>query len=286
MQSETTIVNLNAQAAAYVCPECQAESRATAKYCRKCGIARIENSVVASPAEQFAPEANFETIKLDYSHVEAIATLSETTTDCNSEPSDQSNDQSDDQIAEQVTVQIVQSDPVRVPELVVVEDEGFRSKLVLSSDLGITSQIATDPNIVAIVAGSQSQQSNSPESAIVSNVVLETSLQAVPEKPITQRQCASCQTRIRLSDKFCIWCGTKQPASTSLEFKTCSFCLVPIPTKAAFCSLCGITVEANYNQESAQQNDQQEDPSENSPSQKDTTEEPVFFYEDDWLTKN
>lgn len=254
MQSEITTVNLSAQPVSYVCPQCQVDNRPSAKYCRKCGIPRIEK------------EATVEVAVTDQSFEQGGNQFEQYL-----EPSlDQNADQRLDQGFYQTTDRCCDNNLPTNADLIITPDEQASPKLILSSDLGITSQIATEPCVV------------SDTTSIFSNIVWETTPQVVPEQAITQRQCASCQTRIRMTDKYCIWCGTKQPASTSLEFKTCSFCLVPIPAKAGYCSLCGITVEANYNQEGTARSI---NTNEIGSISRDTTEEPVFHYEDDWLRR-
>lgn len=52
-------------------------------------------------------------------------------------------------------------------------------------------------------------------------------------------QCISCETSIRALDKFCIWCGEKQPDRTPPQMKRCAECKTQLPVNANFCFVCG-----------------------------------------------
>lgn len=52
-------------------------------------------------------------------------------------------------------------------------------------------------------------------------------------------QCISCETSIRALDKFCIWCGEKQPDRTPPQMKRCAECKTQLPVTANFCFVCG-----------------------------------------------
>jgi len=54
--------------------------------------------------------------------------------------------------------------------------------------------------------------------------------------------CPSCGANVRLADKFCIWCGEKQPQRTRVKMKRCPDCRTQLPLKANFCFVCGADV--------------------------------------------
>lgn len=51
--------------------------------------------------------------------------------------------------------------------------------------------------------------------------------------------CVSCATSIRALDKFCIWCGEKQPDRSPPQMKRCAECKTQLPVTANFCFVCG-----------------------------------------------
>ncbi len=55
----------------------------------------------------------------------------------------------------------------------------------------------------------------------------------------TAPQCVSCGTSIRALDKFCIWCGEKQPERSPPQMKRCADCKTQLPVSANFCFVCG-----------------------------------------------
>jgi hypothetical protein len=54
--------------------------------------------------------------------------------------------------------------------------------------------------------------------------------------------CPACRTMLRATDKFCCWCGDKQPDRSIPYMKMCLECNALLPEKANFCCVCGAQV--------------------------------------------
>jgi len=52
-------------------------------------------------------------------------------------------------------------------------------------------------------------------------------------------QCPECRTMLRATDKFCCWCGARQPERSIPYMKLCLECNALLPGKANFCCVCG-----------------------------------------------
>jgi RNA polymerase subunit RPABC4/transcription elongation factor Spt4 len=59
-------------------------------------------------------------------------------------------------------------------------------------------------------------------------------------------QCPECSTMLRATDKFCCWCGERQPERSIPYMKLCLVCNALLPGKANFCCVCGSSV-TNFN---------------------------------------
>lgn len=74
--------------------------------------------------------------------------------------------------------------------------------------------------------------------------------------------CPNCRSNIRLSDKFCIWCGARQPQKVKAPIKSCPDCQTQLPMSANFCYVCGNGVALQLAKRVAVANElfQEEDP--------------------------
>jgi hypothetical protein len=63
------------------------------------------------------------------------------------------------------------------------------------------------------------------------------------QAPRSRPTCPSCGSNVRSLDKFCIWCGQKQPERMASESKRCPDCGMVLPVAANFCFACGHDVE-------------------------------------------
>jgi hypothetical protein len=63
----------------------------------------------------------------------------------------------------------------------------------------------------------------------------------LPPQPVQSGRpaCPECASYVRALDKFCIWCGAKQPQRIPPEMKKCPKCETQLPARANFCFVCG-----------------------------------------------
>ena len=68
----------------------------------------------------------------------------------------------------------------------------------------------------------------------------------LPSQPdFSTPECPSCYTALRVTDKFCCWCGEPQPNRVLPFMKLCLDCNTLLPEKANFCYSCGTDVGYN-----------------------------------------
>ncbi|GEM_PF-3306564 len=95
------------------------------------------------------------------------------------------------------------------------------------------------PPVVSVVAGAAAESASSatprPADETASAGRPAEARKAKPGEPA----CASCGASIRARDKFCIWCGEKQPSRVPPPMKRCPECRTELPVDANFCYVCG-----------------------------------------------
>ncbi len=209
----------------FVCPACQTENRPTAKFCRKCGLRRqvTDGSAVAvatpveRPAgpEQTSSTANAEARGTDDGKRAATAAVATSAAD----PEGQTDElgELEDEFGEEITEEEVQKELEQKRPGSAESQQGEAGQHVPSS--------GTDP--------SQAQESETPQAD-----------QAPADgQPVEPRRgghtCPSCGSNVRVTDKFCIWCGERQPQRTVPKMKRCSECRTQLPMTANYCFVCG-----------------------------------------------
>lgn len=202
----------------YICRLCHAENKPTAKFCRRCGVARPqeEKSVaVESDAEatQHAAAGNGEN-KRDEKAGDATPSAAEL----------QMKMQAEHVLGEEHAPEPVEE---------ITEEE-------VASELHPPPQLP--PPAVSVVEG----RADEGQSAAAEPQTEETGAQPAsapaPEPrpaPAGGTACASCGAGIRARDKFCIWCGEKQPERVPPPMKRCAECRTHLPMNANFCYVCG-----------------------------------------------
>ncbi len=60
--------------------------------------------------------------------------------------------------------------------------------------------------------------------------------------PISNPECSSCSSTVRLADRFCCWCGESQPVRVGSTPVICRNCSQSLPLRANFCFQCGCPV--------------------------------------------
>jgi len=119
-------------------------------------------------------------------------------------------------------------------------------------DAAGTAERSDDAGLVQAPAHAHKEMTESAEpgraeepSAEGSNVVSFPGGEAVMPEPQAQPQrhggptCPACASNVRLSDKFCIWCGERQPQRARPKMKRCSECRTLLVLSANFCYVCG-----------------------------------------------
>lgn len=190
----------------FTCPVCQAENRHDAKFCRKCGQARA-GLERASAASRATPERPA------------------------SQPVVLRNAAVQDAVVQDAELQdaAVQNSPPQ-------GEEGQR-QAVLRAD-------APSENVQRESGQHESLSRESAQSPPVSPEVVSVPEQnALPD--FSSPECPTCWTALRVSDKYCSWCGEPQPMRTLPYERACLRCSMLLPQKANFCHACGNEVTVN-----------------------------------------
>ena len=195
----------------YICPMCQAENRPTAKFCRKCGSSR--------PAE---PSADVSVA------VSATTAVEEKPGGNGGSETGKFEADASDELVEEITEEEVAAE---------------------ASQAGLIAQDAT------MRPGSRETESGEQDSANTSSGDKASAGQSpeAADEPAAQvvaprrggPTCQSCGAHIRVLDKFCIWCGERQPERSPVPMKRCSDCRTQLPMTANFCFACGNDVGAH-----------------------------------------
>jgi hypothetical protein len=207
----------------FVCPLCQVENRATAKFCRRCGKTRAELDIIT--------KSNDSTSAVTPSEIDVPAQPQEPV------PADQE--------AAAAPLAFVYAGP-ETPIQAQTADQR-------SPDMGASSEPAAQPS------GSEADVLTSPADVLTSeaNVLtseadvqafdadVSTSDDAAPNNFGRQTyvydspECPSCHSGLRVTDKFCSWCGESQPNRLYPDLRVCPGCDQRLPYRANYCFSCG-----------------------------------------------
>ena len=102
----------------------------------------------------------------------------------------------------------------------------------------------TITHVSAISDDSRRSQEGKPHENVKRDVEGSSARPAQDESSRRRPTCPSCGSSVRALDKFCIWCGQKQPERMPMETKRCPDCGTTLPVAANFCFACGHDVEA------------------------------------------
>ncbi len=195
--------------ALYICRLCHAENKPTAKFCRRCGVAR--------PQEEHK----------DASAVEA--TLKPV----------------DHQAAPVVEVTRHSDESPANPCCETASSESRTNGGESRANAAAQAQREERPSQDKTVAESSEERALAEEirKKLLAAVEAEpTGMPALSTEPVARRggpPCVSCGTAIRALDKFCIWCGERQPDKPPPQMKRCAECRTHLPVNANFCYVCG-----------------------------------------------
>jgi ribosomal protein L40E len=201
----------------FVCPLCQVENRATAKFCRRCGKTRAElDSIVKSEirsAGVAAPDIEESTSKQE-DRVPAAAEVEqkELITFVYAGPEPLRPGASGDAVLETCGQEALQAD-IRDPHIQDpdIQDPDIRDPEVQDPD--VRDPDVQDPDVQDISGGQ--------------------------EQGYVPPHCFSCHSGLRSTDKFCSWCGEPQPNRLYPYLKVCPGCDQRLPHRANYCFACG-----------------------------------------------
>lgn len=205
----------------FVCPICEVENRADAKFCRKCGQSR------SALEQHLAVTANARASASGDGSGAAVAPATMATKSVN-RPADQ---------------------PVSVADKTGAQPA---NPLQYSDNPALVSPGPADGQPAHIAAPQQSlpppaQPPTQPPAAFVEQQqVAYTVSSAVPVPDFSTPQCPACWTALRSSDKYCCWCGEPQPLRAAPYMKVCVECNTQLPEKANFCHACGSDVSGRF----------------------------------------
>jgi ribosomal protein L40E len=204
----------------FICPLCQVENRATAKFCRRCGKTRAELDLVAkgddlnpeaTPSNPVAPVAKQAGEKLEGAEVVSKDSLP-----------------------------FIYAGPPRLINPVVAEevpgDSGNEDSQGIEDFPSVPVQTAAAdvrPS-AADIQGSEAdlQPSEAQDLVVQHNLGGQVQDYVSPE-------CPSCHTGLRVTDKFCSWCGESQPNRLYPDLRVCPGCDQRLPYRANYCFSCG-----------------------------------------------
>lgn len=198
----------------YICRLCHAENKPTAKFCRRCGVARPpEMAAAAISAAGEVESAGISTAPdtLETGNAPAAYALNP------SLPSEASPEKS--AVASPAVEPVAKLAGNSCPEPVLRPARSVIPKLA--------EQIKDIPD---------------PVSEAESHAFSKHSASGADSKGDVKRMstiCFSCNTPIRALDKFCIWCGQRQPERHLPPAKKCAECSTHLPLNANFCFVCG-----------------------------------------------
>jgi hypothetical protein len=212
------------------CADCKSENRDTAKFCRGCGISLSPRQVrqpepvlsaahLAGPVERPVDSGDRGGLNLTVAHIGAVSEVSRMTEQGESQDS--------------VTEQCCSHERV--------EAAVASSRQPVSS----TDNDRAEENEEC----SEEPPRRSPRAEKAEDPRAETHRRrrnARPSEehaPRSRPTCPSCGSNVRSLDKFCIWCGQKQPERMASESKRCPDCGMVLPVAANFCFACGHDVE-------------------------------------------
>jgi len=201
----------------FVCPACQTENRPTAKFCRKCGLRRqgSDGSAVAvSPPAERAVE-QVETAQ--------AATAAQAGQDAGQPAS--------------------ASAAIAVSQTAVAADDAAEAECEEDFGEEITEeevQKELDGKRAAGVAPAEAAQEAPGDDRVAAKEAQGQQDSPGAEQPRRGgHTCPSCGSNVRVTDKFCIWCGERQPQRIIPKMKRCSECRTQLPMTANFCFVCG-----------------------------------------------
>lgn len=243
----------------YVCRLCHAENKPTAKFCRRCGVARPPDVEVPEPVPT-VPDMDSPLIagktppQPDFNAVEAKAP---------------------DPVEQSPAAVVVPAEASEAAEEVPADvvDAPIEQAAGIDTGLGVNAELyqalheeaehlvveeITEDELARELAEQRRAAAERRARELIEALVIaearkepaEAAGQASPAAGVETRRggptCVSCGTGIRAADKFCIWCGEKQPARNAPETKRCPECRTELPMKASYCFVCGSDVRMHH----------------------------------------
>jgi ribosomal protein L40E len=225
----------------FVCPICEVENRADAKFCRKCGQSR------SALEQHLAVTANVRAGSAVEVSAEAVAPATVSTKSSN-RTADQLAQVTDKTMVESATPSQHLADSGLVSPEVLPENRGQ----IIASVQQNNSLTPSEVHPASAMIGETSNKQSAPPAVQPSPAFSEqqqvafTVSTAAPVPDFSMPQCPACWTALRASDKYCCWCGEPQPLRAAPYMKICVECNTQLPEKANFCHACGSDVSGRF----------------------------------------
>ncbi len=204
----------------FVCPICEVENRADAKFCRKCGQSR------GALEQHLAVTANARA----GAAVEAASATAAAPAGAGPKSVNRAADP---------TSPVADKTVAQPPAPLQHSDNGAVVSPEVAKEKGSDVEAEVQPAEVEPPTGSI------PE--LVEPKPLTYTLSTTPPPPdFSTPQCPACWTALRASDKYCCWCGEPQPLRAVPFMKVCVDCNTQLPEKANFCHACGSDVSGRF----------------------------------------
>ncbi|HEY9869831.1 MAG TPA: zinc-ribbon domain-containing protein, partial [Candidatus Obscuribacterales bacterium] len=214
----------------FVCPSCQTENRPTAKFCRKCGLPRpaaaeseSAEQAPAAASAQAQPAAPAAQAKAEpdatgaRAATEPLAVAAGPRAAGNVEPSQPSTTRG--------AATLAPGAPEAAP---VQEEEEELSEEITEEEVEAEVAKVSQAPVAVSGNGEPAGESSPAAPAAEAGAAVESGRRGGPT-------CPACGSNVRATDKFCIWCGERQPMRVMPKMKRCSECRAQLPMTANFC---------------------------------------------------
>lgn len=222
----------------FVCPSCQTENRPTAKFCRKCGLPRPV--AAESEASQRAPGPASSPAQPAASDAQAKAEPDATGGSCAA--------------AEPPAVAAgwrasCSAGPSEPSTTRGVATMAFGAAPAQEEQEELTEEITEEEVEAEVRKAAQAtvgESGNGEPAAVAPSAPEEGPGRAAETGRRGGPTCPACGSNVRATDKFCIWCGERQPMRVMPKMKRCSECRAQLPMTANFCYVCGSDVGLHH----------------------------------------
>ncbi len=229
----------------YICRLCHAENKPTAKFCRRCGVARPPEAELPAGTQ---PETAPALMQATESAPVPVATPEPEQTPAPAPARDRAVelDVCVDKTVKKKPAQVArqQKEQRQTAGWAASQQDGNELPVEEITEEEVISELKGERLPAEVSGKSPLLRTESAEQAEAVSGATDDSRGSAPASEVRRGgpACSSCGTTIRAQDKFCIWCGARQPDRAPPEVKHCPACRTQLPLKANYCYVCGADV--------------------------------------------